>query len=111
MCILIASIRAYIGVSVVKEHYYKILKDFPSDHMITLSRLCQLTEVSDQKVDKTISCCSAEEGNEEILEYLIFDIKNDSNLVEFCNTIEKIVGDDSAALKSFRNGEILTYIK
>ena len=93
----------------VKKHYYKLLKDFPSEHMITLSILCQVTEVSDQKVDKIISCCSGEEGNEEILEYLIFDVKNNNDLIEFCNTIEKIVGDDSAALKSFRIGEIHTY--
>ena len=75
--------------------------------MMTLSILCQFTEMSDQKVDKIISCSSPQEGNEEILEYLIFDIKNDNDLVDFCNVIEKIVGDDSTALKSFRNGENL----
>ena len=100
-------VRNYVGVSVVREHYYKLLKDFPLDHMITLSMLCQITETSDKTVDKIISCCSPQEGNEKILEYLILDIKSNEDLVGFCNAIEKIVGDDSAALKSFINGETL----
>ena len=96
-----------VGFSVIREHYYRLLKDFPSDHMITLNMLSQYSEISDRTVDRIISCCSSQEGNETILEYLILDVKSNNDLVDFSNNIEKIVGDDSSALKSFRNGKII----
>ena len=93
----------------VKKHYYKLLKEFPSDHMISLSRLCLLADISDQTVDKIISCSSSQEANETILEYLILDIKNDNNLFDFCDALEKIVGKDSATLESLRSGKMFVH--
>ena len=88
----------------LKKHYYTLLKSFPSDHMISLNRLCQLADISDQTVDEIISCSSPQEANEKILDYLIVDIKNDNSLLDFCDAIEKIVGNDSVALESLRVG-------
>ena len=76
--------------------------------MNTLNMLSQYTEISDRTVDRIISCCTPQEGNETVLEYLILDIKSNSDLVEFSDNIERIVGDDSTTLKSFRNGKICT---
>ena len=93
----------------MKKHYYKILRDFSSDHMISLSRLCLLANISDQTVDKIISRSSLHEANEVILEYLILDIKNDHSLLDFCDAVEKIVGSDSTILESLRSGKIYSH--
>ena len=95
-----------IGVDVVKKHYYKILKDFPSDHMVSLSRLCQLANISDQTVDRIISCPSSHEANEVILEYLMLGIMSDHGLLDFCVAVKKIIGNDATALESFQSGKI-----
>jgi len=59
--------------------------------MITLGRLSQTTELSDQTVDQVISCSSSKESNGKILDYLIMTVKKDNGLLDFCSTLEKLL--------------------
>ncbi|XP_065903832.1 uncharacterized protein [Dysidea avara] len=89
------------GVAVLKKHYHTLLKNLPEDHMTTLGRLSQTTELSDQIVDQVISCSSSEESNQQILDYLIVTLKRDSGLLEFCSTVEKLL-ETSAVVEPLR---------
>jgi len=92
-----------IGVAVLKKHYHTLLKSLPEDHMITLGRLSQNTELSDQTVDRVISCSSSEESNQQILDHLIMKVKRDNDLLEFCSTVEKL-SETSAVVETLRAG-------
>ena len=92
-----------LGVAVLKKHYHTLLKSVPEDHMITLGRLSQTTELSDQTVNQVISCSSSEEANQMILDYIIVTIKCDSDLLEFCTTVEKLL-ENSAVVEPLRAG-------
>ena len=71
--------------------------------MTTLGRLSQTTELSDQIVDQVISCSSSEESNQQILDYVIVTIKRDSDLLEFCSTVEKLL-ETAAVVEPLRAG-------
>ena len=71
--------------------------------MTTLGRLSQTTELSDQIVDQVISCSSSEESNQQILDYVIVTIKRDSDLLEFCSTVEKLL-ETAAVVEPLRVG-------
>ena len=72
--------------------------------MITLGRLSQTTELSDQTVNQMISCSSSEESNQQILDYLIVAIKRDIDLLDFCTTLLKLL-ETSAVVESLRAGQ------
>ena len=95
----------YTAIAVLKKHYYPVLRSFPSDHMISLGRLCQVATISDTTVDKIISCSSPTESNRAVIDNLICITDDDSRLVKFCDAIEVIVGsatDD--VVESLRHG-------
>jgi len=71
--------------------------------MITLGRLSQTTELSDQTVDQVISCSSSKESNGKILDYIILTIKCDNGLLDFCSTVEKL-SETSAVVETLRAG-------
>ena len=94
-----------VEVAVLKKHYNNILKNFPSDHMTSLNKLCQVTTVTDATVDKIISCPTSQESNREILDTLIGISAKHNGLTKFCSAIEKIVGSRSSAVESLRSGK------
>ena len=71
--------------------------------MITLGRLSQNTELSDQTVDQVISCSSSEESNQRVLDHLIMKVKRDNDLLEFCSTVEKL-SETLAVVETLRAG-------
>ena len=93
-----------VAIAVLKKHYYDVLRSLPSDHMISLGRLCQVATVLDTTVDKIISCSSSEESNREIVDTLIYMTDSDSGLVKFCDALEAIVGRSSGVIESLRSG-------
>lgn len=88
----------------LKKHYQTVLKSLPKDHMTTLGRLSQSTELSDQTVDQVISCSSSEESNQQILDYLIVSIKSSDGLLDFCSSLEKLLEESSAVVEPLRDG-------
>ena len=88
----------------MKKYYYDVLKSLPSDHMISLGRLCEVATVTDTTVDKIISCASSGESNREIVDTLIRMTDSDSGLVKFCDALEAIVGSSSDVIESLRSG-------
>ena len=92
------------AIAILKKHYYNVLRSLPSDHMISLGRLCKVATVKDTTVDRVVSCSSSREANKEILDTLIYITDRDRKLLKFCNALEKIVGSDSDAVESLRSG-------
>ena len=81
-----------------------MLRSLPSDHMISLGRLCQVATVNDTTVDRVISCSSSREANEAILDTLICITDGDQKLIKLCNALEEIMGCASDALELLRSG-------
>ena len=107
----IISLYVYVAIAVLKKNYYDILRNFPSDHVTSLSTLAQVTRVSDATVDKILSCSTPQESNREILDTLIHITAMDGSLAKFCNAVERIVGILSPVIESLRNGKAkLNYI-
>ena len=92
------------AIAVLKKHYYNVLESLPSDHMISLGRLCKVATIKDATVDRVISCSSSREGNKEILDTLICITHSDHKLTKFCSALEIIVGHASDAVESLRSG-------
>ena len=100
----------HVAIAVLKKHYYNILRNFPSNHITSLSALSQATCLSDATVDKIISCSTSQESNREILDTLIHITAMDGSLAKFCNALEGIVGSLSPVMEPLRNGKSLNYI-
>lgn len=111
VCLNSTSLYVHVAIAVLKKHYYDILRNFPSNHVTSLSALAQVTCVSDATVDKILSCSTPQESNREILDTLIHITAMDGSLVKFCNAVEKIVGGMSPIIEPLRNGKAkLNYI-
>ena len=108
-----------LGISVLKKHYSILLSSLPSDHLVTLSRLCNFTPLDDDVVDRIIASPDSPTANKKILDLLILMIGSNSGLLDFCNSMEKILQDQPAVLVPLRNGKlcrlihvyIVTYIR
>jgi len=94
-----------LGVAILKKHYYNLLKSFPSDHMITLGKMCQLTFIDDGLVDRILSCSTSRQANRAMLDIMIVLIKSDLQLLDFCNALEGILGNMPAVLMPLRIGQ------
>ena len=95
----------YVGVAVLKKHYYILLRSFPSDHMITLGKICQLTFIDDGLVDRILSCSTSRQANRAILDIMIVMVKSDIELLDFCNALGGILGNMPAVLMPLRIGQ------
>ena len=88
----------------MRKYYSILLKRLPSDYMVTLGRLCKAIPVNDQTVDDIIISTDSSVGNIKILHHLILKTENDNGLLDFCNTVEKILPDVPTVLRPLRNG-------
>jgi len=77
-------------------------RNFPTDHMITLSTMCETFEIEAEFIGRIISCSSSEEANRIILDHAISISKGDNQIMTFCDLMEKMVNDPqlSDALKT-----------
>lgn len=94
----------FIGIAVLKKHYNTLLRSLPSDHMITLGRLCKAIPVDDQVLNDIIASADSPAANKKILHHLILLILNDNSLLDFCNSMETILQDVPTVLEPLRNG-------
>ena len=72
--------------------------------MVTLGRLCNVIPVDDEKLDEIIAGTDSPVANKKMLDLLILLIKNDNNLLDFCNSLEKILQDMPTVLGPLRSG-------
>ena len=105
MNIRICIVYFTIAIAILKKHYYDVLWSLPSDHMISLGRLCRVATITDTTVDRIISCSSPKESNREIIDTLIHMTDSDSGLVKFCDALEGIMGGSSDVIESLRSGQ------
>ena len=93
----------------LKKYYHRIYQSFPSDHMITLGKLVQLGNVNDEAIVWISTAPTSIIGNQRMLDFVILSIKGEDSLLEFCDTLEKLI-EHPALLKlveSLRNGTVM----
>ena len=88
------------------SHYDTLWQSFPQDHLITLSRLCDLLPVEERLMQTIASYSSSEVANKRILNAAISNVKHDSVLLGFCVLVEKLIEDPekSRVIEKLRSG-------
>jgi len=87
--------------------YYEMLwQSFPQDHLITLSRLCDLLPVDEGLVKTIVSYYSSDMANKRILNAALSNLKDDSELLGFSMLIEQLVecSANSKMIENFKSG-------
>ena len=91
-CIFITTIT---GRTMLHSYYDTLWQSFPQDHLITLSRLCDLLPV-DERLVETIALYPTTDqhvANRRILNAALSNVKRDSELLGFCALVEKLIDD------------------
>ena len=96
------------GRAMLHSHYDTLWQSFPHDHLITLSRLCNLLPV-DEGLVETIALYSISDhdvANRRILNAALSNVKHDSVLLGFCALIEKLIENPEEAkmIEKLRSG-------
>ena len=88
------------------SYYDTLWQSFPQDHLITLSRLCNLLPVDEKLMQTIASYSSSEVANKRILNAAISNVKHDSVLLGFCILVEKLIEDPekSRIIEKLRSG-------
>ena len=88
------------------SYYDTLWQSFPQDHLITLSRLCDLLPVDEKLMQTIASYSSSEVANKRILNAAISNVKHDSVLLGFCILVEKLIEDPekSRIIEKLRSG-------
>lgn len=82
-----------LGLAALKKIYPSLLKSLSSNHTTTLGRLQKAVKVPEQKVESFNSAPNSDVGNEMIMSYLIGLIQTENDIVNFCDVLEKMIGD------------------
>ena len=91
------------------HNYYDTLwQSFPQDHLITLSRLCDLLPV-DEGLVETIALYPTYDhdvANKRILNAALINVKRDSELLGFCMLVEKLIenSEEAKMMEKLRSG-------
>ena len=91
------------------SYYDTLWQSFPQDHLITLSRLCNLLPVEERLVETITSYSSSEMANKRILNAALSNVKHDSVLLGFCILVEKLIEDPvkSKVIEKLRSGQYI----
>ena len=94
------------GRTMLHSYYDTLWQSFPQDHLITLSRLCDLLPVEEKLMQTITSYSSSEVANKRILNAAISNVKHDSVLLGFCILVEKLIEDPekSRVIERLRSG-------
>ena len=96
------------GRTMLHSHYDTLWQSLPQDHLITLSRLCDLLPV-DERLVETIALYPTTDqdvANRRILYAALSNVKRDSELLGFCALVEKLIGNPNKTkiIEKFRSG-------
>ena len=90
------------------SHYDTLWRSFPQDHLITLSRLCNLLPVEERLVETIAHYPISDHNmaNKRILNAALSNVKRDSELLGFCALVEKLIEDPGKArmIEKLKNG-------
>jgi len=95
-----------LGRAMLHKYYDMLWQSFPQDHLITLSRLCDLLPVDEGLVETIVSYSSADMANKRILNAALSNFKDDRELLGFSLLIERLT-ETSGNLKmieKFKSG-------
>ena len=81
----------FAALKILKKHYHVLWRSFPDDHMITLSTLCGLITVHNEAIEAITSSSTPEEGNQGILNYIIYITNGDQHMNAFCELMAKLI--------------------
>jgi len=95
------------------KYYDMLWQSFPGDHLITLSRLCELLPVDERLVETIVSYSSADMANKRILNAALSNLKHDSLVLGFCALVEKLIDNPEKAkmIENLQSGELATVTK
>ena len=89
------------------SYYDTLWQSFPQDHLITLSRLCDLLPV-DERLVETIALYPTTDqdvANRRILNAALSNVKRDSELLGFCVLVEKLIENpEESIIVKLRSG-------
>ena len=99
------------GRTMLHSYYDTLWQSFPQDHLITLSRLCNLLPVEERLVETITSYSSSEMANKRILNAALSNVKHDSVLLGFCVLVEKLIEDPakSKVIEKLRSGQYISF--
>ena len=95
MCLILVT----TGRTMLHSYYDTLWQSFPQDHLITLSRLCNLLPVEERLVE-TIALYPTSHhdvANRRILNAALSNVKHDSVLLGFCALVEKLIENPAEA--------------
>ena len=92
------------------SHYDTLWQSFPKDHLITLSRLCNLLPV-DEGLVETIALYPISDhdvANRRVLNAALSNVKRDNELLGFCVLVEKLIEnpDKAKMMEKLRSGQL-----
>ena len=91
------------------KYYDMLWQSFPQDHLITLSRLCDLLPVDEGLVETIVSYSSSDMANKRILNAALSNLKSDTELLGFSALVQKLIENPEKAkmIENLRSGELL----
>ena len=96
------------GRTMLYSYYDTLSQSFPQDHLITLSRLCNLLPVEERLVETIAHYPTSDHdvANKRILNAALSNVKRDSELLGFCALVEKLIEDPGKArmIEKLKNG-------
>ena len=104
MCIYLTALQ------VLKKHYHSLWRSFPEDYMSSLTTVCAEYKVSDEIIELITSYPTADQCNQELLNFLVFITRTDDNVMAFCNLIGKLITNPklSRIVSALRKGTSTT---
>ena len=105
---VIVHITTITGRTMLHSYYDTLWQSFPQDHLITLSRLCDLLPVDDKLVETIALYPTTDQhvANRRILNAALSNVKRDNELLGFCVLVEKLIDDpeEPKMIEKLRSG-------
>ena len=98
------------GRTMLHSYYDTLWQSFPQDHLITLSRLCNLLPVEERLVE-TIALYPTSHhdvANRRILNAALSNVKRDNELLGLCMLVEKLIEnpEKAKAVEKLKSGQL-----
>ena len=89
----------------LRKYYNEFLMNLHPDCVVTLLKFCDMNVViSNETLNRIMSCSSSAEGNKEVLHFLIqSNVNNDYQLLGFSFLMQALMGESNVAVL-FRDG-------
>ena len=96
------------------SYYDTLWQSFPQDHLITLSKLCDLLPVEERLVETIALYPTLEHdvANRRILNAALSNVKRDNELLGFCLLVEKLIASPNKAktIENLKAGQSTKYL-